>query len=152
MPRKSVIAVLVTLLLATIPVSAMAFGPAGHGMMGPIHDFKLLFNEEQNKKLDAVLIPTKQEIRPLIKQLMEQRQELGGMLKNETVKDEAIKTQITKISDTLYSLALKRATIIRAARKIATPEQLAKVDALEAKHKEHMKKFMDMMDKMHGQQ
>ena len=153
MSRKSIVSLVIALLLAAVPASALAFGHGGHeGPGGEIKIFKLLFSDEQNKKLEAIEAPAKQEIHPLIKQMMEQRHELRAMIKNEAVKDEAIKAQINKISETAYALVLKKATIVRAARKIATPEQLAKVDALEAKHEEHMKKFMDMMEKMHDEE
>ena len=73
------------------------------------------------------------------------------MLKSETTKDADIKAQVEKISEIQYQLALKRAAIIRGIRKIATPEQLTKVDALEAKHLKHREKVIEAMKNVYSQ-
>jgi Spy/CpxP family protein refolding chaperone len=142
--KKSVVWIMfVAIFVLTASVFAHA---AGHWRgFRQLEAYRLLFSAEQNKKLDATLAPAKQELPPLFKELRVQREQLHALLKSETAKDSDIKAQIDKISESQYQLALKRATLIRNIRKIATPDQLAKIDALEAKHLKHREKVMDAM-------
>lgn len=117
--------------LGVVPASARTLRHSGGFYQ--VDAYRLVFNEEQNKKLDAALSPSDQDLRPLYKQRMAEQRTLRDMLKSDTAKDADIRAQVTKISDIDYQIALKKANLIRAIRKIATPEQLAKVDALEAK-------------------
>jgi Spy/CpxP family protein refolding chaperone len=141
--------IFLVLFVCVLPGMAYAVGH-GHGFR-QIETYRLLFTAEQNKKLDALLAPTKQELPPLFKELRTERQKLHALLKSDDAKDSDIKAQIDKISEILYKLALKRAATIRGIRKIATPEQLAKIDALEAKDLKHREKVIEAMKNLYLQ-
>lgn len=116
----------------------------GHGFH-QIEMYRLIFSAEQNKKLDTSIASVRQDLPPLFKGLRSERLKLNALLKSNEAKDSDIKTQIDKISEIQYQRALKKAAIIRSIRKIASPEQLAKVDALEAKHLKHREQFIEAM-------
>jgi len=135
---------LLALLLACLGIVPAAAQAARHGAgfgFYRVDAYRLVFSDEQNKKLDAVLAPAGQEFAPLYKERMAELQKLRDMLKSEDAKDTDIRAQVTKISDIDYQIALKKANCIRAIRKIATPEQLTKIDALEAKRTKQRQKL-----------
>ena len=76
---------------------------------------------------------------------------MHALLKDEAAKDSDIKAEIDKMAGIQYQMALQRAAIIRGIRKIATPEQVAKVDALEAKQLKQREKFIDAMKNLYSQ-
>ena len=146
--KKAIITLFLGLFLAATPHMASAFDH--HGGLNEIHPvdaLRLLFSDAQNKQLDEVLGKYEPEMRPYYGQLRADRQELEGMFKSESAGDKEIKAQINKISEVEYQLALKHAALTRAIRKIATPEQLAKVDRLEAEQMKAREEFFDAMSK-----
>ena len=110
--------------------------------------YRLLFSPEQNQQLDALLAKARPEILPLYKQLLAERLKLRPMLLSEDVKDDELKAMAVKMADIEYEILVKRAHLLRAIRKIATPEQLAKIDALEAKHLKKRQKSLERMEKL----
>lgn len=142
--KKVMLLVVVMALLGVVPATARTMRHGGG--LNQLDVYRLVFNDEQNKKLDALLTPTDQDFRPLYKQRMAEQRTLRDMLKSDATKDADIRAQVTKISDIDYQIALKKASLIRAARKIATPEQLAKIDALEAKRVQRREKVTKVKD------
>lgn len=134
---------LLLLMGCLVLVPAMAQADRHGGGLYRVEAYRLVFNEDQNKKLDALLAPGHQDFLPLFKDRATEQQKLQDMLKTDTATDADIRAQVTKISDIDYQIALKKATFIRSIRKIATPEQLAKIDALEAKRIKRHQKMME---------
>jgi len=124
--------------LGLTPASARA---VRHGLFGfyRVDAYRLVFTEEQNAKMDAVLAAEGQDFLPLFKQRRAAQRRLADMLKSDAATDADIRGQVTVIGNIDYQIALRKAKLIRAIRKIATPEQLAKVDALEVKRAKRQK-------------
>lgn len=133
-PRKIVISCLV--LMFALTGTALAFGPGHEPGMRQFEALRLLFNDKQNEQLDAVLKPAKQDLGPLFKQLMEERRGLQELLRAETTTEAAVTSQVAKIAAVENQLALKRLALVQAVRKIATPEQWAKIEAQRAKRQQ----------------
>jgi len=134
------------LFLSTTAGTAMAHPPcAGSNEIRPIDAFRLLFSEDQNKRMDDVLKQFEPEMRPLFGQLRQYRQELEAMFKSESATDQDLKAQIDKISGVEFQLAVKHAAMTRTIRKIATPEQLVKVDDMEADQMKSREEFFQEM-------
>ena len=141
---------LITLFLGLFIVSLLGTAGAferheGLSEIHPVDAMRLLFNDDQDKKLDDLLNKSRPDMRPLYMQLRQYRQELETMFKSDSVGDQQIKTQISKISGVEYQLALKHAALTRAIRKIATPDQLAKVDQLEADQMKSREEFYEAL-------
>jgi Spy/CpxP family protein refolding chaperone len=149
MRKTFFISCLLSLALAAAP--ALAFGPGGHGHGGPGGDltaYKLLFSEEQNKQLDALLKTSRSESMPLVKKLMEDRKAMKALMKSDASTEKDIRDQVAKTSQIFADLAVKRAALTKAVRKIATKEQLDKIDAFTAKQSAKREKFREAMGKM----
>jgi Spy/CpxP family protein refolding chaperone len=150
MPRTVTIPLLAALLLILSAVTAPAFEAREEGGLHPMDAFRLLFNPDQIKQLDAVMSQADQEMGPLYQELAQERQVLRDMYKNESVKDQDITAQVAKICQMESRLAVKHAAFTRAVRRIATPEQLAKVDGLEAQEQMNRRLFFEALGKAHS--
>lgn len=106
--------------------SSQAFGPMGDG---PLKAYELLFTAEQNEKLEKLKAASEPELAPLREKVHAEMKVLRAMMRDESKDDAAIQGQVQKIAEAGSGLAVKEAAFIRAARKIATTEQLAKIDA-----------------------
>jgi len=148
--KKTILCMTVLAFLVTFLPGVTYAAGRGHGFQ-QVEAYRLLFSADQNKKLDALLAPAKQEFPPLVQELRGERQKLHALLKDEAAKDSDIKAEIDKMAGIQYQMALQRAAIIRGIRKIATPEQVAKVDALEAKQLKQREKFIDAMKNLYSQ-
>ncbi len=130
-------------LLALFGGQALAFGHKGGGHLKA---YELLFNDQQNAQLEKLKADSKPKTMPLMEKLMAEKRALYALFKDEAAGDAAIKAQVSKIADAEYALALEKAKFIRAVRKIATKEQLAKIDAMKEKRaKKHEKMKAAMM-------
>ncbi len=132
-------------LLALLGGQALAYGHKKGG--GHLKAYELLFNDQQNQQLEKLVAASHPKMGPLFKKLKSEKHALYTMLKNEAYGDTEIKTQVSKIADAQYALALEKAKFIRAVRKIATKEQLAKIDTLKEKHAEKHKKIKEAVSK-----
>jgi Spy/CpxP family protein refolding chaperone len=146
MNRKRVIVIVLgCLLLVVTPGLLLAFEQHGGTDIQPVDALRLLFNEDQNKQLDALLSKYEPDMEPQYRQLRKYRHELEAMFNSGTATDQNIKAQISQISDAEYQLAVKHAALTVAIRKIATPEQLAKVDAMEAAQARSREEYFDSL-------
>jgi len=151
--RKSLfISCLLALSLSAIPSLALAFGPGGHGGPdgpgGKMMAYKLLFSDEQNKQLTETLKASRAEFKPLIGKLMEERKAMHALMLSDSATEKDIRAQAAKIGEILGDMAVKRAAQIKAIRKIATKEQLAKIDAFFEKQRAKHEKFREAMHKV----
>lgn len=136
--------VVLSLLVMSVPSQASRRG----GDFRRFEPYRLLFSTEQNQQLDALLAKAKPELLPLYKQLHTERLKLRQMVRSEETKDADLKAMTLKMADIEYEILIRRAQLIRAIRKIATPEQLAKIDALEAKRLKQQQKFLERLEKL----
>ena len=113
-----------------------------------VQSFKLLFDETQNKALDSLLAAQKKEMKPLFEQMKSEHEAMQSLVKAAPIKDAEIKAEVEKMSETMYQLTLKRAAFIQAVRKLATAEQLAKIDAQESRMKQRKDRFDAAMHKV----
>ncbi|GAB6038466.1 hypothetical protein JCM15519_30250 [Fundidesulfovibrio butyratiphilus] len=150
MGKLSIVVCLFCLLVAAVPQGALA---KGHGpdFGGGVKAYKMLFSEEQNKQLDVLVDNFRKDIAPFRKAMIQQHQELRAMMKDASVSESALKAQVMKGAETVSRMVVKRAEMLRAVRKIATPEQLAKVDAFEAKERQDRAKWMQRWEKMQNE-
>jgi len=150
MGKLSIMVGLMCLMLAAAPQGALA---RGHGpdFEGGMKSYKVLFSDEQNKQLDVLVEKFRKDIKPLLKAMVQQRQDLRAMMKDPSVPESALKAQVMKGAETVSQMVVKRAEMVRAVRKLATPEQLAKVDAYEAKRIQERAKWMERWDKMQNE-
>lgn len=150
MGKLSIMVGLVCLLLASAPQGALARGH-GHDFGGGVKAYKMLFSEEQNKQLDILMEKFHKDAAPLRKAMIQEHQQLRAMMKDASVSEAALKAQVMKGAETVSQLVVKRAEMVRSVRKLATPEQLAKIDAFEAKELQDRAKRMERWDKLQNQ-
>jgi Spy/CpxP family protein refolding chaperone len=124
------------LLLLALAGPVLAFGPGHEPGARQFEALRLLFDANQNERLDAVLTPAKQELKPMFKQLMEERRALQEVLRSDAATDADVTNQVAKIATVENQLALKKRALIQSVRQIATPEQWSKLEALRAKHQQ----------------
>jgi len=149
MRKKLIMSCLLALSLSALPSLALAFGPGGHGGPGgAMMAYKLLFTDEQNKQLDDTLKASRTEFKPLIEKLMAERKTMHALMQADTSTEKDIRAEAAKIGEIMADLAVKRAAQIKAIRKIATKEQLAKIDAFREKEHAKHEKFHQAMHKM----
>jgi Spy/CpxP family protein refolding chaperone len=149
MRKRLFISCLLALSLSAVPGLALAFGPGGHGGPGgAIMAYKLLFSEEQNKQLDATLQASRAEFKPLIEKLMQERKAMHALVKSDTSTEKEIRAEAAKLGDIIADLAVKKAEQVKAIRKIATKEQLAKIDTFMEQQRAKHAKFHEAMHKM----
>lgn len=126
MHKLMTIAILVLGLVAGLAGQSRAFEHKGGHFL---KSYELLFSAEQNARLEALTAQAEPELRTLREKVHAEMKVLRNMTRDETKDDAALKAQVQKIADAGYDLAVKEASYIRAVRKIATKEQLAKIDA-----------------------
>ena len=126
MHKLMTIAILVLGLVAGLAGPSRAFEHKGGRFL---KSYELLFSAEQNARLEALTAQADPELRTLREKVHAEMKILRNMTRDETKNDAALKAQVQKIADAGYALVVKEASYIRAVRKIATKEQLAKIDA-----------------------
>ena len=126
MHKLMTIAILVLGLVAGLAGQSRAFEHKGGRFL---KSYELLFSAEQNARLEALTAQSEPELRTLREKVHAEMKVLRNMTRDETKNDAALKAQVQKIADAGYALVVKEASYIRAVRKIATKEQLAKIDA-----------------------
>ncbi|MBF0480160.1 MAG: periplasmic heavy metal sensor [Desulfovibrionaceae bacterium] len=149
MRKKLFVSCFLALALSAAPSLALAFGPGGHGGHGDsLMAYKLLFNDEQNKQLDETLKASRTEMKPLIEKLMEERKAMHALMQSDTSTEKDIRAEAAKIGEIMADMAVKKAAQTKAIRKIATKDQLAKIDAFREKQHAKREHFHEAMRKM----
>ena len=130
--RNLLLAALLAAGFVSSPNQAQAFGPGPD--MGPmrLEAYQVLFSAEQNQKLEALLTSSRTSHETLMQAARAERDALRALLENPAATDAQIKAQVMKEAEARAALMVQDAAMNRAVRKIATAEQLGRVDALTA--------------------
>lgn len=142
MHKLMTIATLVLGLVAGLAGQSPAFEHKGGQSL---KSYELLFNAEQNEKLEKLRAASEPEMAPLREKVRAEMKALRAMMRDESKDDAAIKAQVGKIAEAGSALAVKEASFTRAVRKIATTEQLARIDGQREKRE---RKRADVRDQV----
>ncbi len=144
--RPAVYAALLIGMLGLLADQVPAFDRTGGGHL---EEYELLFDTQQNQKLEKLATASQPRALPLAEKLKAEQHGLKVLLENEAYAGAQIKSQVSRIAEARYALALEQAAYLRAVRRIATPDQLAGIDALEQKQAEkRAKRHADMRTAM----
>lgn len=131
---KLVSLLIATACLLTLPAHSRAFGPGpGPGMPPGPKALGLLFNEDQNRKLEELEKAHRAETRPLADRLRQERHALRLLIQGGAAKDKELRAQMARVAEAETTLAFQEAAFIRSVRALATEDQLARLDAAEAR-------------------
>lgn len=129
------------------PHPAKAFGPGPDHPPLRMEAFQALFTEEQNRKLEALLKTSRSGHEALMEAARAEHEALRGLLENPEATDAQIKAQVLKEAEARAALMVQGAALNRAVRKIATAEQLARIDGLAARQAARHAKMHAAMEK-----
>lgn len=129
------------------PQQAKAFGPGPDLPPMRLEAYQVLFTEEQNQKLEALLKSSRSGHDTLMEAARSEREALRGLLDNPTATDAQIKAQVMKEAEARAALMVQDAALNRAVRKIATAEQLGRIDALASQQAGRHAKMRAAMEK-----
>lgn len=101
-------------------------------------------SEEQKQTIKEIRKENQPLIQPLVKQLTVERRALRALLQAETIDEAAIRAQAAKVAALQADMAVERAHIHQAVRKVLNPEQLQKFKELQA---ERDRKFDDFLSR-----
>lgn len=104
------------------------FGPR----MRMIRAFKEVgVNDAQKEQIRGIMREQRPQLRPLVKQIVQERRALRNAIQTSPVNEPAIRTQAARLAQVQADLAVKRAYIADRIRAILTPEQQTKLKELQ---------------------
>jgi Spy/CpxP family protein refolding chaperone len=129
------------------PHPAKALGPGPDHPPLRMEAFQALFTEEQNQKLEALLKSSRSGHEALMEAARVEHDALRDLLEDPAATDAQIKAQVMKEAEARAALMVQDAALNRAVRKLATAEQLSRIDALTARQAARHAKMHAAMEK-----
>lgn len=136
------------LLLAAVACLPAQAAPGGHG--GPGGPFggldRELFMQEhmaaelglddaQRAAVEKVIAASREQARPYVKQIIEQRRDMEALHDAETFDENAVRAHVAKNQAAMTELAVIHARTAFEVRKILTPAQREKMKAMHGRHR-----------------
>lgn len=88
--------------------------------------------DQQKEQLCLILKANQPTVQPLIKQFVEERRALRGLVQASPVNEQEIRNQVAKMAASGAELAVKHAYIAERVRTVLTPEQVQKIHDLQS--------------------
>lgn len=107
--------------------------------------------DQQKEQLRLILKENQPTVQPLIKQFVDERRALRGLVETTPVNEQAIRDEVAKMAATGADLAVKHAYIAQRVRTVLTPDQVQKIMDLQSHHDEHMDGMIDKIGQIIAQ-
>lgn len=130
---------------ATTIVAAENGGPERHHrhhrMMQRLEEVGV--TDAQKEQIRSIMRESRPTMRPLVKQMIQERRALRDAIHATPVNEAAIRAQAARVAQVQADLAVRRAHVSDKVRAVLTPEQAAKLKEMSAKHDAKVDSFMN---------
>lgn len=93
---------------------------------------RLGLSADQKSRIKATFVASAPQLRPLIKEMIQERRKLRDLIQSGQATDDQIVKQCEAINKVMTDLALERAALAREVRTVLSPEQIAEAESIKA--------------------